>query len=128
MDVFALFTTNDYTFLQLESGSGGNRVIAESEANGIVKLRDDMTQVDNVENPDSNASVHVRPTESFITEVGGNLVGHGIRITKDNHLEDDYRIIGQVEGFDFDTGELEFYRVDLKRESLWQEPSDLPLE
>lgn len=126
MDVFTLFTTDNYTFLQLDSGSGGNKIVKETEANGVVKLRDGMVQVDNVETKDSDASVHIRPAESFIAEVAGNLVGHGLRITK-NGLTDDYRIIRQVEGFDFDKGVLEFIRVDLKRESIWQEPSALPL-
>jgi hypothetical protein len=127
MDVFTLFTTDSYTFLQLDSGSGGNSVIAETEATGVVKLRDGMTQVDNVESYDSDASVHIRPSESFIATVDGNLVGHGISLTKGSHGPEDYRIIRSVEGFDFDTGSLEFIRVDLKRESLWQEPSSLPL-
>lgn len=126
MDVFTLFTTDNYTFLQLDSGSGGNKIVKETEANGVVKLRDGMVQVDNVETKNSDASVHVRPSDAFIAEVGGNLVGHGMRITK-NGLTDEYRIIRQVEGFDFDTDTLEFIRVDLKREKLWQEPSALPL-
>lgn len=127
MDVFNLFATTNYTFLQLDSKTGGNAIEAEFTANGIVKLRDGMTQVDNVEAPDSTSTVHIRPTESFIATVGGNLVGHGIRVVKGNHETADYRIMGQVEGFDFDTGQLGFYKVTLKRESTWDE-SDLPLE
>lgn len=126
MAIFDLFTTTNYTFLQLSSGSGGNKVDAEYEANGIVKLRDGMTQVDNMEAYDSTSTIHVRPSESFVATVGGNLVGHGVRVLKDNHDEATYRIIGQVEGYDYDLGSLEFYKVTLKRESLWQ--SDLPLE
>lgn len=120
--VFDLFTTTNYTFLQLDSGSGGNKVVEEYEANGIVKLRDGMVQVDNMEAFDSTSTIHIRPDESFVTALGGNLVGHGVRVN-----DQDYRIEGQVEGYDFDTGELEFYKVTLKRESIWDE-SDLPLE
>ena len=126
MAIFDLFTTTNYTFLQLSSGSGGNKVDAEYEANGIVKLRDGMTQVDNMEAFDSTSTIHVRPSESFLATIGGNLVGHGVRVLKDNHDEATYRIIGQVEGYDYDLGSLEFYKVTLKREALWQ--SDLPLE
>lgn len=127
MDVFTLFTTDNYTFLQLESGSGGNRIVKETTANGVVKLRDGMVQVDNVETKDSDASVHIRPSESFLSEVDGQLVGHGLRLSK-NGQTDDYRIIRQVEGFDFDKNILEFIRVDLKREAIWHDqPSGLPL-
>lgn len=125
--VFDLFETTDCIFLQLDSGLGGNKPVAEFPGNGIVKLRDGMVQVDNVESFESSSTVHIRPTEAFIEEVGGNLVGHGIRVTKDNHETEDYRITGQVEGKDFHTESLEFYKVTLKRESLWDE-SDLPLE
>lgn len=124
--VFDLFTTTNYTFLQLDSGSGGNKVVEEFEANGIVKLRDGMVQVDNMEAFDSTSTIHIRPDEPFITTLGGNLVGHGVIVEKDNH-EAVYRIEGQVEGYDFDTGQLKFYKVTLKRESIWDE-SDLPLE
>lgn len=121
--MFDLFDTSDYTFLQLEGGSGGNKVVDEVEANGIVKLRDGMVQIDNMEAFDSTSSIHIRPDEPFISTLAGNLVGHGIRV---NGTE--YRIEGQVVGKDFDTGQIEFYRVTIKRESIWQQPSDLPLE
>lgn len=127
MGPFDLFTTTDYTFLQLDSKSGGNVIVAEFPTSGIVKLRDGMTQADNVEAFESTSTVHVRPTEPFLSTLGGNLVGHGIRVVKDNHDSAEYRITGQVEGYDFDTGRLEFYKVTLKRESIWDE-SDLPLE
>lgn len=120
--MFDLFDTSPYTFLLLESGSGGNKILEEVEATGIVKLRDGMVQVDNMEAFDSTSSVHIRPDETFISSLSGNLVGHGIRV---NGV--DYRIEGQTVGKDFDSGQIEFYRVTLKRESIW-EPSDLPLE
>lgn len=126
--VFGLFTTNDYTFLELDSKSAGNVIVNEYPANGIVKLRDGMTQVDNMEAFDSTSTIHVRPSEPFVALLGGNLVGHGVRVVKDNHEPAEYRIEGQVEGFDFDAGALEFYKVTLKRESIASWPSDLPLE
>jgi len=126
MDVFNLFTTTDYELLQLESGAGGNAIVQEWTANGVVKLRDGMVQSDNMETFESGSTLHVRPTEAFIAVLGGNLVGNGVRVAKDNHTTTEYRIIGQTEGYDFDTGELAFYKVTLKRESVW-ETSDLPL-
>ena len=85
-----------------------------------------MVQVDNMEAFDSTSTVHIKSTEPFVALLDGDLVGHGIRVIKDGK-QAVYRIEGQVEGYDFDLGELEFYKVTLKRESLWDE-SDLPLE
>lgn len=124
--VFDLFTTTDYTFLQLSSKSGGNVIVSETEANGVVKLRDGMLQTDNMETREATSTVHVRPTEPFLATLDNNLVGHGIRVEK-NGNEATYRIESQVEGFDFDTGKLDFLKLTLKRENIWDE-SDLPLE
>lgn len=126
MGVFQLFATTNYTFLELESGIGGNRIVSETEANGIVKLRDGMLQTDNMEQRQATSTIHIRPTEPFIATLGGDMVGHGVRVEKDNHEATEYRIESQVEGYDFDSGQVEFYLVTLKRESTWQ--SDSPLE
>lgn len=126
MDVFQLFDTTDYAFLQLQSKTGGNTIVEEWEANGVVKLRDGMVQVDNVESYESSATIHIRPDEPFIALLEGNLAGHGIRATKGSQTAE-YRITGQVEGYDFDTNTLEFIKVTLKRESVWDE-SGLPLD
>lgn len=124
--IFDLFENTSYTFLQLDSKSGGNEVVESWDASGIVKLRDGMVQVDNMEAFDSTSTIHIKPNEPFVATLGGNLVGHGVRVEKDNHDSAEYRIEGQVEGYDFDLGAIEFYKVTLKRESIWQ--SDLPLE
>lgn len=100
--------------------------MSETEANGIVKLRDGMLQTDNMEQRQATSTIHIRPTEPFIATLGGDMVGHGVRVEKDNHEATEYRIESQVEGYDFDSGQVEFYLVTLKRESTWQ--SDSPLE
>lgn len=123
--IFDLFTLTSYTFLQLDNGMGGNKVVSETETIGIVKLRDGMVQTDNMETREATSTIHVKPDEPFLAALDGNLVGHGVRCEK-NSTDAVYRIESQVEGFDFDTGTLEFIKVTLKRESLWQ--SDLPLE
>jgi hypothetical protein len=127
MELFTQFTTTSYTFLQLESGIGGNKVIAEYTTDGIVKLRDGMQHTDGMDERQTTSTVHIRPTEAFVGTLGANLVGHGIRVTKDDYNAATYRIESQVEGYDFDTGEVAFYKVTLKPESIWQ-PSDLPLQ
>ena len=127
MDPFALFDNAPYTFLQLDSGVGGNKVLTEWEAEGIVKLRDGMVQSDNVEAYVSTSTVHIKPTEPFVALLNGNLVGHGIRAVNSAAEPVTYRIEGQIEGMDFDTGNLAFYKVTVKKESLW-DGSNLPLE
>lgn len=125
--MFNLFANAPYTFLQLGSTIDGNTIINEYSADGIVKLRDGMVQVDNMEAYDSTSTIHIKPSEPFVAIVDGNMVGHGIRAVNNAGETVDYRITGQVEGMDFDTGELEFYKVTLKKESIAPWPSDLPL-
>lgn len=118
MDVFDLFESTAYTFLELDQVVDGNVIQSQTDATGVLKIRDGMLQADNVESVQSDATLHVRPTEAFIDAVGGNMVGHGIRASKNGSDVQDYRIIGQVEGYNFDDNVLEFYRLTLKRESI----------
>jgi len=126
--MFDLFNNATYTFLQLDSTIGGNTIVNEYSAEGIVKLRDGMVQVDNMEAYNSTSTIHIKPSEPFVAVVQGNMVGHGIRAIDYAGEPVEYRIDGQVEGMDFDTGKLEFYKVTLKKESIAPWPSDLPLE
>lgn len=122
--VFDLFQETAYTFLQLtQGGARGNGIKESWETTGVFKDRTGMTQNNNLETVQSDSTLHIHPDEPFIAVlqalVGGNefLVGQGIRATK-NGFTQDYRISGQVEGFNFDTNVLEFYRLTLKAESL----------
>jgi hypothetical protein len=114
--MFDLFATSNYTFLQLEKQLVGNVIKAEYEATGIVKLRDGLNVSDNMEVFDSSSTIHIRPNEPFVATLNGKLVGNGIR-TADGVT---YRIEGQLEGKDFDTGAIEFYKLTLKREDYGQ--------
>lgn len=120
MDVFQTFTTTSYTFLELSSGGIlGNTVKSQQNATGVFKERNGMTQyLENMETKDSDATLHIRPDEAFLASVGGDTVGHGVRVAKNNASPQNYRIIGQVEGYNFHSGVLEFYRLTLKAESL----------
>lgn len=105
------------TFLELHQGGIlGNTVASEHEFGGILKERKGMSANQNMELKESTSTLHIRPDEPFISQVG-SLVGHGVRITK-NGVTETYRIVGQPDGLDFDTGATEFYRVTLKAESL----------
>lgn len=116
--VFDVFQETAYTFLQLvQGGARGNSVKESSETAGVFKERNGMVQNNNLETVQSDATLHIHPDEPFLTTLNGYLVGHGIRAAK-NGATQDYRIIGQVEGYNFETNELEFYRLTLKAESL----------
>lgn len=117
MDVFSLFKSTDYTFLKLgQGGIKGNTIISSTSAQGILKLRDGMAVNNARETVTSDATLHIRPSEEFVIELG-NLIGHGIKSSK-NGVTQSYRIIGQVEGYNFETNVLEFVKVTLKREKL----------
>lgn len=118
MDIFTLFSNTSYTFLRIESTDEGNVVVEEYPANGVFKMRDGMVQIDNLEQHGGaalsvNASIHIKSDESFLSDIDNELVGNGVRVDGV-----DYRIEAAVEGRDYDTGELEFYRASLKRESI----------
>lgn len=118
MDLFSVFPTTPYTFLELNQGGIlGNSIKKETSSNGVLKERDGMTQNNNMETVQGDATLHIKPSESFLSGLNYNVVGHGIRESKNGSTQE-YRIIGQTEGFNFDTTTLEFYRLTLKRESL----------
>jgi hypothetical protein len=125
-DMFDLFTTTSYTFLQLDNDAGGFTVVAEYPTTGIVKMRDGMAANPDYEEQVATGTVHIRATESFVTALGANLVGHAIRVAKGDYNEATYRIDSQVEGYDYDNGETAFYKVTLKPEESWDE-SELSL-
>lgn len=120
IDVFKAFprAIQTYTFLELNQGGVlGNTIKSRTDFGGILKERKGMSQNRNMELKESNSTLHIRPDESFIATVQGNLVGHGIIATK-NGATETYRIVGQPEGFNFQSGLNEFFYVTLKAESL----------
>lgn len=104
-------------FLQLGQGARGNSIIKATTFGGILKERKGMAVDRNMELKESTSTLHIRPDEPFIAEVKGDMVGHGIRATK-NGSTVTYRIKGQPEGYDFDEGSNEFFWVTLKKEKL----------
>ena len=110
MDVFDLFDLTDYTFLQISRGGVlGNVIIAETSATGVFKLRSQMVRDENSETKESNATLHIRPDETFLTTNDNNLVGHGVRINGK-----DYEIIGQTGGQNYHDGVMEHYTATLQ--------------
>lgn len=108
--VFDVFTNKPYTFLQVARGTAiGDTVTATTEATGVFKLRSGFTKGDTEETGTSDATLHIRPSESFISTNDGNLVGHGIAVE-----EHTYEVIGQTGGDNFDTGVREHITLTLQ--------------
>lgn len=96
-----------YQFLNITRGGVYGNVITEStDATGIFKLRNEMIQANNQELRQSAATLHIRPYEPF---ANSNLVGNGIRVEGQ-----DYEIIGQTGGDDYENGDREHYTLTLQ--------------
>lgn len=110
------------TFLELNVGGIlGNTVKQRYDFGGIVKTRNGMTVSNNLELLESSTTVHIRSNEPFTVLLSdyalNGFVGCGIEVTKNGRTQA-YRITGYPDGYDFDTGVTEFYRLTLKAESL----------
>lgn len=105
--IFDTFESTPYTFLRVSRGEVYGNVIQETiEAMGVFKLRNEMVQVNNQELRQSAATLHIRPTEPF---ANANMVGQGVRVEGQ-----DYEIIGQTAGDNYETNEREHYRLTLQ--------------
>jgi len=107
VSVFDVFVLQSYTFLSVSRGGVyGNMITASYNALGVFKLRNEMVQVNNQEVRQSAATLKVKPGESFISSIA---VGQGIQVEGQ-----DYEIIGQTGGRNFETGVLEHYSLTLQ--------------
>lgn len=108
--VFEHFASVSYKFLRIVRGTvRGDEIISAETFEGIFKLRDGMVQGER-EVATSDATLHVHP-EDFGDE---NLVGNGILVGGKT-----YRIAGMTAGRNFNTGEVEHYRLTLEREDYY---------
>lgn len=113
--VFDLFTSDSYEYQTVDRGTvEGNKITKTETHQGVFKLRSGMVQGDR-EVEKSDATLHVHP-EDYEGMSPDDLVGNGIRY---NGVS--YRIAGVTEGKDFDTGEVEFYRLTLDKEEQTEE-------
>lgn len=72
-DVFDVFDTTPYTYLAISRGGvAGNTITQTYEADGIFKLRRGLLRGENTENVEQGATLHIRPTESFLEDVPAN--------------------------------------------------------
>ena len=111
LTVFDVFDTVTYTFLEISRGGvAGDTIDSETTATGVFKLRNGMNVSNDQETKTSDATLHIRPSETFVST---GLTGHGIRV--DGR---EYEIIGTTEGANFDTGVVEHYRVTLQERAF----------
>lgn len=109
LTVFDLFPEGLRTYKYLEISRGGvygNVITSTKDATGLFKLRNEMVMVNNQELKQSAATLHIRPDETF---ANSNLVGNGIRVDGQ-----DYDIIGQTGGDDYENGDREHYTLTLQ--------------
>ena len=67
-EVFDVFDLSDYIYLQISRNSiTGNRITASYTAQGVFKQRTGLVKGDNDENVEQGATLHIRPSESFVT-------------------------------------------------------------
>ena len=105
--VFDMFDLSDYNYLAISRGGVyGNVITASTSAQGVFKLRNQQVMVNNQELRQSAATLHIRPDEVF---ANGNMVGNGIRCQGQ-----DYEIIGQTGGDNYDNGVREHYTLTLQ--------------
>lgn len=119
IEVFDIFDLTNYTFLQLSRGGiTGNTIVASYSTDGVFKLRSDLVRGENAETKDSDATLHIRSTESFLSGLSNNLVGHGVQVNGK-----DYEIVGQTGGKNFHNGVMEHYTATLQETSFsdWSE-------
>ena len=71
--VFEVFNTSPYTYLEISRGGiAGNTITESYEAEGIFKLRTGLVRNANSENTEQGATLHIKPTESFLSGVPSN--------------------------------------------------------
>lgn len=113
-EIFDVFDLTDYTFLQISRGGvAGNTIVGSYTTDGVFKLRSSFVRGENAETKESNATLHVRPSESFLGVLNNNLVGHGVRVG-----DKDYEVIGQTGGKNFANGVMEHYTATLQETSF----------
>jgi len=110
VEIFDVFDLTDYTFLEIRRGGvKGNVIVEQYEAQGVYKLRSDLVRGENAETKESNATLHIRSTEAFLTALNNNAVGHGVVCAGKT-----YEVIGQTGGQNYHDGVLEHYTLTLQ--------------
>jgi hypothetical protein len=71
--VFDVFDTVPYEYLVISrGGAAGNMIMNSYSADGVFKLRTGVISNQNAENVEQGATLHMRPTETFLSSVPSN--------------------------------------------------------
>ena len=117
--VFDYFGSVSYEYLEIGSSTvQGDIILSATEHEGIFKLRDGMVEGER-ELRTSDATLHVHPEDY---EDPNQLVGNGILY---NGVF--YAIVGCTAGTNFDTHEIEHYRLTLEIKKYANEAEYLPI-
>lgn len=86
--VFDVFDLSAYQFLELKNdGISGETVDKTYNADGVFKLRQGLNAGDNAETIQTDATLHIRPDESFIADAPANREHY--RLTLQEYLYGD---------------------------------------
>jgi len=86
--VFDVFDTSPYTYLEISRGGiAGNVITASHNADGVFKLRTGLVRGDNSENVEQGATLHIRPTESFLENVPANREHYTLTLVETDFSE-----------------------------------------
>ena len=109
--VFDVFKTSPYTFLEIAQGQvRGDTVVSSRPLEGIFKDKAGEVQNGNMEALQSTATLHVKPADFPEISDCLALIGQGVQVNGQ-----DYSVIGATAGTNFDTGEIEHYRLTLQK-------------
>lgn len=110
MTVFDVFKAVPYSYLVIAQGTvRGDAVVSERQLEGIFKDKAGEVQNGNMESVSSTSTLHVYPSDFPNTDCS-SLIGNGIRY---NGVE--YTITGATAGMNYETGNLEHYRLTLQK-------------
>lgn len=112
--VFDNFAMQPYKFLTVERGTvRGNKIVEATLHEGVFKARSGMVQGER-EVATSDATLHVKPEDYEDFKSVDDFLGHAILF---NGVA--YRIAGATAGTNFETGEMEHYRLTLEKEEYF---------
>ncbi len=110
MTVFDVFRESSYNYLEIKQSTiAGDLIVSERTLQGIFKDRAGEVQNGNMESVSSTSTLHVYPSDFPNTDCS-SLIGNGIRY---NGVE--YTITGATAGMNYETGNLEHYRLTLQK-------------
>lgn len=109
--VFDVFKEVQYDYLVIaQSQILGDTVADTRTYTGIFKDRAGMAQSGNMEAANSTATMHVHPEDFPEANDCSGLIGNGVNVNGQ-----DYSIVGATAGTNFETGEIEHYRLTLQK-------------